>query len=50
MGAFAPKKKNEPNIHTAYKILETFITSTCFGTTLPSSGSFDTKFKKKYMK
>ena len=47
-GAVEPndkKEKKKPNAHTAYKTLETFVTSACFDTTLPSSGSFDTSLK-----
>ena len=37
---------NQPNTHKALATLETFITPTCFNTTLPFSGSFEIKFKK----
>jgi hypothetical protein len=37
---------NQQNVHTAYATLETFIASTCFGTTVQSSGNFNIEVLK----
>jgi hypothetical protein len=37
---------NQQNVHTAYATLETFIASTCFGTTVPFSENVAPSFKK----